>query len=151
MKTRANILVVDDELGPRESLKMILKNDYLVFTAKNGWDALDIIRYEPIDLVTLDLKMPGMQGTELLKEIRDFNADIEVIIVTGCGTLKTATEAIRYGVSDYILKPFDVVEMRSVIKRSIGKKSLNKKQKELVKELEKILVEEKKNQREAYS
>ncbi|MFV1951018.1 MAG: response regulator [Nitrospinota bacterium] len=151
MRTRSNILVVDDELGPRESLKMILKNDYLVFTAKNGWDALDIIRYEPIDLVTLDLKMPGMQGTELLKEIRDFNADIEVIIVTGCGTLKTATEAIRYGVSDYILKPFDVVEMRSVIKKSIGKKSLNKKQKELVKELEKILAEEKKNQREAYS
>lgn len=151
MTPRANILVVDDELGPRESLKMILKNDYLVFTAKNGWDALDIIRYEPIDLVTLDLKMPGMQGTDLLKEIRDFDADIEVIIITGCGTLKTATEAIRYGVSDYILKPFDVAEMRSVIKRSIGKKSLNKTQKELVKELEKILVEEKKNQGEAYS
>ena len=146
MKTQPNILVVDDEQGPRESLKMILRNDYLIFTAKNGWEALDIIHYETIDLVTLDLKMPGMQGTELLKEIRDFNSDIEVIIITGCGTLKTATEAIRSGVSDYILKPFDVAEMRSVIKRSIEKKSLNKKQKILISELENILLEEKKNQ-----
>jgi response regulator RpfG family c-di-GMP phosphodiesterase len=95
--------------------------------------------------------MPGIQGTELLKEIRDFNSDIEVIIITGCGTLKSATEAIRYGISDYILKPFDVAEMRSAIKKSIKKKSLNKRQKELIGELEKLLLEEKRDLEDIFS
>ena len=108
MGTQGTILVVDDEVGPRESLRMILKPTYEVYTASNGQEALQFIRREKIDLVTLDLKMPGISGIDVLKEINKLNADIEVVIITGYGTLTNAVEAIRYGAVDFISKPFNV-------------------------------------------
>jgi DNA-binding NtrC family response regulator len=101
MMERANVLVVDDELGPRESMRMILKPLHNVFTAEDGVSALKTIKQEPIDLVTLDLRMPGIDGIEVLKEIKKYNPNIEVIVVTGYGSLKTATEAMKYGVKGY--------------------------------------------------
>ena len=83
MKEEASVLIVDDELGPRESLRMILKPISNVYTAENGEKALEFIRQEPVNLVTLDLKMPGIPGIEVLKEIKGYNPDIEVIVLTG--------------------------------------------------------------------
>ncbi|MBI5376764.1 MAG: response regulator [Candidatus Schekmanbacteria bacterium] len=120
-----NILIVDDEIGPRESLRMILKPLYNVFIAENGTKAMDIIRKEQIDVVTLDMRMPGIQGTEVLKSIKKYRSDIEVIIVTGYGTLKTAIEGIRWGVFDYITKPFNVSEIIAVIKKAADRRILN--------------------------
>jgi len=77
METRANlanILVVDDEIGPRESLRMILKPHYNIFTAENGNTAIQILQQNEMDVVTLDLKMPGMSGIETLK-VRDRNVE----------------------------------------------------------------------------
>ncbi|MHA2123604.1 MAG: sigma-54-dependent transcriptional regulator [Promethearchaeota archaeon] len=125
MSDKANILIVDDELGPRESFRMILKPSYNTLTAINGNNALDLIKQYPVDLVTLDLKMPGMSGIEVLKEIKKLKPDIQVIVITGYGTLKTAIECIRLGAFDYINKPFNVPEIIAVIKKSLTRRKFN--------------------------
>jgi response regulator RpfG family c-di-GMP phosphodiesterase len=128
----SNILIVDDEIGPRESLRMVLKPNYNVYTVENGYAAIQMIQQIEMDVLTLDLKMPGMNGIETLKEIRMISPDVMVIIITGYGTLKTAIEAIRYGVFDYIPKPFNVPEILSIIDKSIQRRKLNLKVKEVL-------------------
>ena len=132
MAYRGTVLVVDDDLGPRESLRMILKPVYPVLTANTGAEALQIIGTQRVDLVTLDLRMPGIPGIEALKEIKKMNADVEVIIVTGFGTLTTAVEAIRYGAMDFISKPFNVAEILSIVSKSMERRSFNLKIKNLL-------------------
>jgi len=127
-----NILVVDDEIGPRESLRMILKPSYNVYPVENGYAAIQVIQQIEMDVVTLDLKMPGISGIDTLKEIRVIDPDVMAIIITGYGTLKTAIEAIRYGVFDYIPKPFNVPEILSIIDKSIQRRKLNLKVKEVL-------------------
>lgn len=122
MDTKLNILAVDDEVGPLESLKTILNPFYTVYTAGGGKTALEILKNEKIDLVTLDLNMPDLHGMEVLQEIKKLKKNVEVVIITGFGSLKNATEAIRLGASDYILKPFNVTEIISVINSTLEKK-----------------------------
>jgi C4-dicarboxylate-specific signal transduction histidine kinase/CheY-like chemotaxis protein len=126
-QTNTNILVVDDELGPRESMRMILKPYYNVITVDNGENALNVVKEKQIDIVTLDLKMPGLNGLEVLKEIRNFSPDTEIIIITGYGTLQTANEAMKYGVANYVTKPFDVSDILSAVEKSIEKRRFNTK------------------------
>jgi response regulator RpfG family c-di-GMP phosphodiesterase len=133
MKANApNVLIVDDEIGPRESLRMILKPNYNIYTAENGHKALEMIQQIKMDVVTLDLKMPEITGIDTLKEIRQVDTEVMVIIITGFGTLKTAIEAIRYGVFDYIPKPFNVPEIIAIIGKSVQRKKLNAKIKEVI-------------------
>jgi cyclic di-GMP phosphodiesterase len=127
-----NILIVDDEIGPRESLRMILKPNYNVYAVENGYAAIQMIQQTEMDVLTLDLKMPGMSGIDTLKEIRVIDPDVMIIIITGYGTLKSAIEAIRYGVFDYIPKPFNVPEILSIIDKSIQRRKLNLKVKEVL-------------------
>jgi DNA-binding NtrC family response regulator len=131
MAQRRSILVVDDELGPRESLRMILKPIYEVHTAANGQEALQFIDNEKIDLVTLDLKMPGIPGIDVLREIKKHQEDIEVVIITGYGTLANAMEAIRCGAVDIISKPFNVAEIVAVVSRSIERRNRKHQMKDL--------------------
>jgi response regulator RpfG family c-di-GMP phosphodiesterase len=127
-----NILIVDDEIGPRESLRMILKPNYNVYAVENGYAAIQMIQQTEMDVLTLDLKMPGLSGIDTLKEIRVIDPDVMIIIITGYGTLKSAIEAIRYGVFDYIPKPFNVPEILSIIDKSIQRRKLNLKVKEVL-------------------
>jgi len=127
-----NILIVDDEIGPRESLRMILKTNYNVYCVDSGYAAIQMIQQTPMDIVTLDLKMPGMSGIDTLKEIREIDPNVMVIIITGYGTLKSAIEGIRYGVFDYIPKPFNVPEIMGIIEKSIQRRKMNMKIKEVV-------------------
>ncbi len=113
------VLVVDDEQGIQESLKMILKEDYHVFTAPNGEEAFKVLSQESPDLVLLDVLLPGMGGIEILKKVKVSNPQTQVIMVTGQGKLKTAVEAIKLGAFDYIHKPFDIEELRRVVKKAI--------------------------------
>lgn len=122
MKSKGTILIVDDETGPRESLKMILKPFYHIETAENGFQALEIIKKEHIDLVTLDLKMPGMQGEDVLYRIKETDPEIEVLIITGNGTLKNAISLIQKGASGYELKPFNIVEVVTNISKALERK-----------------------------
>ena len=116
------ILVVDDEAGPRESLRMILKPLYEVYTASDGQEAIRVISERDIDVVTLDLNMPGLSGIEVLREIKRLRPDTEVIVITGYGSLANASEAIRLGAGNFISKPFNVSEIISAVVKAIERR-----------------------------
>ncbi len=125
MIPKGTVLVVDDEFGPRESLRMILKPIYEVHAVENGQEALNFISRENVDLVTLDLKMPGLSGIDVLREIKKIRIDVEVVVITGYGTLTTAVEAFRYGAVDFIFKPFNVAEIISIVKKSVERRNFS--------------------------
>ncbi len=135
MANKGTILIVDDEVGPRESLRMILKPIYEVFTAGDGHEAIQFIHENSIDLVTLDLKMPGLSGIDVLREIKKFQPDIEVIVITGYGTLNNAQEAIRFGAGDFISKPFNVADIIAIVSKSFERRSYNMKIKNLIQQI----------------
>jgi DNA-binding NtrC family response regulator len=135
MAQKGSILIVDDEVGPRESLRMILKPIYEIYTAANGDEALQVIQNESIDLVTLDLRMPGLSGIDVLREIKKIRADVEVIVITGYGTLTNAQEAIRYGAGDFISKPFNVADIIAIISKSFERRNYNMKIKNLIQQI----------------
>jgi DNA-binding NtrC family response regulator len=120
-----SILIVDDELGVRESLRMILKSRYEVHTAADGKEALQCIQKDKIDLVTLDLKMPGLSGIDVLREIKKKNADIEVVVITGYGSPQNLQEATRYGAGDFITKPFNMPDLINSVAKSFERQSYN--------------------------
>ena len=120
---KPHILVVDDEMGPRESLKMILNPYYNVHIAERGGQAIDLLAKHPVDLVTLDLKMPGFTGINVLEKIKQYDPDIEAIIITGYGSLDTAIEGLRLGAFDYISKPFDVNHILALVRRGLERRS----------------------------
>ena len=120
MKSRWSILIVDDELGVRESLRILLKPYYDIYTAPDGEAALNIIRERKIHLITLDLNMPKLSGMETLREIRKIDREVPVIIITGYGTQKDEEEAIRYGVKGFIAKPFNTSMIITVINGILG-------------------------------
>jgi len=120
---KPHVLVVDDELGPRESLKMILNPHYHVHIAERGVQAVELLDKVPVDLVTLDLKMPGLTGIDVLQKVKQRDPDIEAIIITGYGSLDTAIEGLRLGAFDYISKPFDVNHILALVRRGIERRS----------------------------
>jgi len=132
MGQEGSVLVVDDELGPRESLRMILRPLYEVKTASNGQEAIQFLQQGKIDLITLDLKMPGLSGLEVLREIKKMNVDAAVIIITAYGTLTNAHEAIRYGAVDFISKPYNATDILAVVRRTVEQKQYNLRMKKLL-------------------
>jgi signal transduction histidine kinase len=120
--TKPHILVVDDEMGPRESLKMILNPYYTVHVAERGGQAIEMLGKFPVDLVTLDLKMPGLTGINVLEKLKEYDPDIEAIIITGYGSLDTAIEGLRLGAFDYISKPFDVNHILALVRRGLERR-----------------------------
>ncbi len=125
MVAEETVLIVDDEIGPRESLKMILKSLYRIESAENGMDAIGILQEKKVDLVTVDIRMPGPSGIDVLRKIKEQWPSVEVLIVTGYGTLRTAMDAIHYGAFDYLLKPFDIEEIVAVICKALIRKKRN--------------------------
>ena len=119
---QANILIVEDEQGPRESLKLILSPYFNLYTVDRAEVAQQILATHQIDLVTLDLKLPDQPGNDLLATIREKGQDVDVIIITGYGTLQSAIDAIRHGVAAYILKPFDVSDVLETIKKTLERR-----------------------------
>ena len=122
MDERPNILVIDDEMGPRESLKTILKPYYNVYAAERGGQALEILNQIPVDLVTVDLRMPGLSGIKVLEKVKKHDSDIEAIVITGYGSLDTAVEGLRLGAFDYIAKPFDVNHILDLVRRALERR-----------------------------
>jgi CheY-like chemotaxis protein len=120
---KPHILVVDDEASPRESLKMILNPHYTVHVAEHGAEAVEMIGKVPVDLVTLDLKMPGLSGIRVLEKLKEHDPDIEAIIITGHSSQDTAIEGLRLGVFDYISKPFDVNHILSLVRRGLERRN----------------------------
>jgi two-component system sensor histidine kinase/response regulator len=120
--TRPTLLVCDDEEGPRQSLRIVFKNDYRVLVASSGHEALAIAAQEPIDVVVLDILMQGMSGVEVLRQLKQMDPAIEVIMLTAYETIETARHALRYGASDYLNKPFDIPTMRDAVASAFSKR-----------------------------
>lgn len=119
---KPTLLIVDDEEGPRQSLRIVFKNDYQVRVASNGIDALAIARAESIDVAVLDIMMFGMSGVDLLMKLKEIDQSTEVVMLTAFETLETARQAIRHGASDYLNKPFDIPTMRAAVARAAKKR-----------------------------
>jgi response regulator RpfG family c-di-GMP phosphodiesterase len=118
----STILIVDDERGPRESLRMILSGNHRVLEAGSGAEALEILHSSQVDLITLDLNMPGMRGDELMRTVRREFPEVEIVVITGCGSVDSAAEGIRYGICDYLQKPFDVVQVSAAVVRALSRR-----------------------------
>ena len=118
------ILIVDDELGTRESLKMILGKEYEIITAHTGEDALEMIERVKPNLVLLDIIMPGMDGLTVLERIKEVHEDLLVVMITATTTVKTAVRAMKLGAYDYITKPFDLDEVRLIVKKALSNQDL---------------------------
>lgn len=116
----ATILIVDDDKSVRYSLKrMFEERDIKVATAGNGEEALKRLKERLPDLVIMDVKMPGMNGLEILRKMRKLHPRLLVIIITAYGTTETAIEAMKLGAYDYILKPFDVPRMWQLVEKAL--------------------------------
>ncbi len=122
MGNRAKILVIDDELAPRESIRIVLKDHYNVFTASGAREGLDAMDTNPVDIVVMDIKMPEMDGITALKEIKKRHPDTEVILLTAYASIETARDAIRFGAFDYLTKPFDKDDVLLVVEKGLKKK-----------------------------
>lgn len=137
-----NILVVDDEQIMRDGSSRILSKDgWEVLTADNGQQGLEIIRNQPdqIDVILLDLMMPGMSGMEVLDHIRSIDPNLLVIVITGYATVESAVEAMKKGAYDFIPKPFTPDQLRIVVRRALDKRNLQKEAEFLRREREKSL------------
>ena len=141
VKTRKSILIVDDKMGVQESLCLILKPHYEVLTAADGHEALRFIQKEKIELVTLDLKMPGLSGIDVMREIKKIRDDVEIIIITAYGTPTNASESIYFGAGDFILKPFDVFDITVKVKKSLERQNKNQVIKKLIQRIRYLLPE----------
>jgi signal transduction histidine kinase len=135
---QGKILVIDDERGPRESLRMVLKYDYEIFLAERVDAGVELLRKIKPDLVIMDIRMPEKSGIEGLQEIRDIDANVSIIMLTGYGDLETAQKAIRFGANDYLQKPFDTTEIQVVIKKYVNRSQLNSRKKQAQEELQKM-------------
>lgn len=120
------ILIVDDDKSIRYSLKRMMEKDFSILTAQNGEEALSRFSEHPPDLVIMDIKMPGRNGIEVLKEIKSIDPKSLVIIMTAYGTTETAIEAMKYGAFDYILKPFPIPKMKGLIEKALSLRKLMK-------------------------
>ena len=140
MPDQTNILVIDDEQIMRDGCSRILSKDgWSVICAENGGQGLEEIKSRPeqMDVILLDLMMPGMSGMEVLDHIRTFDPNLLVIVITGYATVESAVEAMKKGAYDFIPKPFTPDQLRIVVRRALERRTLQKETEFLRKEREK--------------
>jgi len=123
---RPVILIVDDDPGIRESFRLILEEHYELIEAGDGRQAIEIVRTSDIDLVLLDIRLPEMDGIEVLERIKALDDQVEVILVTAVKTVRTAVAAMKLGAFDYVTKPFEEDDLLSVVRRALERRSLER-------------------------
>ena len=111
------LLVVDDEEGPRQSLEMIFGDDCHVTVASSGEEAVRFSKEAPFHVVITDIRMRGLSGIDVLREVKEIDPHTEVIVLTAYETLETARQAISLGASEYLKKPFDIDHIQKVVAR----------------------------------
>ena len=136
MKKNDTILVVDDENGVRQSFNMVLKDKYNVLLAETGQEAMDIFIKNSVDLILLDILLPDIDGLDLLSKLVETDPNTEIIMVTAVNEIQSAVKAIKLGAYEYIIKPFVVDDVLTVICRALEKRRLVKEVAYLRNELE---------------
>ena len=119
IKTKPNILIVDDETKMLDILSINFSGDYNVFVAENGLEAKTILQQQPVDLIISDLKMPKMDGKELLEYVKNEFSQLPFIIMTAFGSIEDAVEAIKNGAFDYVVKPIQIEDLRHIIEKAL--------------------------------
>ena len=123
-KRRGTLLVVDDEDGPRQSLRVIFKDDYDLLMAEDGPTAIELAQKHDIDVAVLDIRMAGMSGIEVLERLKYVKPEIEAIMMTAFETTDTIRQALRLRACDYINKPFDISTMRAAVAQAMQRRKL---------------------------
>ena len=124
---RPKVLVIDDELGPRESMSYLLQDEFAVQTADRVDRGLDLIRKESFAVVVMDIRMPQKNGIQGLEELRRIDGEVAVIMMTGYGALASAQAAMSLGANEYLKKPFDVDVLQAAVRRHArGSRTMNR-------------------------
>jgi len=119
MEIKPTVLVVDDEAGARQSLEVILEDDYRVLSAGNGQEALETLQKLPVDLILLHVNMPVMDGLEVLRKVKEQDEGVDVIMLSALNMARKAVDAIKLGAYDYITKPYEPDDILSTVARSV--------------------------------
>ena len=148
-RRRGTLLVVDDEDGPRQSLRVIFKDDYQVLMASDGPSAIALAQANKVDVAVLDIRMAGMSGIEVLERLKFVDPTLEVVMMTAFETTDTIRQALRLRACDYINKPFDISTMRAAVSNAMQRRTLEgeihtnaEKLQELLNELQNQKLEE---------
>jgi two-component system sensor histidine kinase/response regulator len=148
-KGKGTLLVVDDEEGPRQSLRVIFKDEYQVLLAADGPTAVELAQHNKINVAVLDIRMAGMSGIEVLERLKYVDPTIEVVMMTAFETTETMRQALRLRACDYINKPFDISTMRAAVANAMQRHTLEgeihhnaERLKELLAELQNQKIEE---------
>lgn len=121
----SKLLIVDDEQSYRQLLTLVFEGDgHQIRTAMNGREALALLEQEPAEVIITDVRMPDMDGITLLRNARELHPDIGVVLMTAFATVDTAREAFKLGADDFIQKPFDVEELKIIVKKAFERQSL---------------------------
>ncbi len=118
LQEKINILILDDEKQFTEELSSFFEGDYIAYEANNVGDGRRILQEKPIDLLILDVRLPGINGLEILKEVKEEKPNIEVIVVSAHGDMDTVIKALRLGAFDYLRKPFRFLDLQIAIERT---------------------------------
>jgi len=140
-KRRGKLLIVDDEEGPRQSVKVIFKDDYDILMAADGATAVELAQQNRIDVAVCDIRMQGMSGIELLERLKYVDPAIEVVMMTAFETTDTMRQALRLRASDYINKPFDIGTMRAAVAAAMQRRTLESEIHNNAEKLQQLLTE----------
>ncbi|MGD1087242.1 MAG: hybrid sensor histidine kinase/response regulator [Verrucomicrobiota bacterium] len=140
-KRRGTLLVVDDEDGPRQSLRVIFKDDYDLLMAEDGPTAIELAQKSEIDVAVLDIRMPGMSGIEVLERLKYVRPDLEAIMITAFETTDTIRQALRLRACDYINKPFDLQTIRNAVGQAMQRRILGSQINSSAEKIQELLTE----------
>jgi two-component system, sensor histidine kinase and response regulator len=136
--SKPTLLIVDDEAGPRESLRIVFKDRYNCAIATCGNDGIAYARTHTVDAAILDIKMPDISGVDVLRALKELDANTECVMLTGYETIETARAAVRYGAADYLNKPFDVFSVRDLLEKCMARRQRRVAAEESLKSLRKV-------------
>ncbi len=140
-KRRGTLLIVDDEDGPRQSLRVIFKDEYDLLMAEDGPTAIELVQKNDIDVAVLDIRMAGMSGIEVLERLKFVKPEIEAIMMTAFETTDTIRQALRLRACDYINKPFDIATMRAAVGQAMQRRRLESEIHTSAEKVQDLLVE----------
>lgn len=124
-RKRGSLLIVDDEEGPRMSMRFVFKDDFDIFTAADGAAAIEIVQKNKIDVAILDIRMPGMSGVEVLERIKYIDPTIEAVMLTAFETTDTIRQALKLRACDYLNKPFELATLRAAVQGAMQRRTFD--------------------------